>query len=60
MKTPWIENHRGEWANSEGFVIEIRPLDEKRASVDLSSFFGLEAYFRREPNKDTGKFPRLG
>ena len=135
MKTPWIENYRGEWANSEGFVIVIRPLDEKRASVDISfneqpilrpwsedspcenlnavyreddglglevglgrdgfslfldyesagvtserewissglsryesdqdaerwtSFFGLEAYFRREPNKDTGKFPRLG
>ena len=36
MMTPWIENYRGEWANSEGFEIVIRPIDEERASVDIS------------------------
>jgi hypothetical protein len=36
MKTPWIENYRGEWANSEGFEIMIGPIDEKRASVEIS------------------------
>ena len=36
MKTPWIENYRGQWANSKGFEIVIRPLDEKMASVDIS------------------------
>ena len=36
MSTPWIENYRGQWVNSKGFEIVIRPLDEKRASVDIS------------------------
>ena len=36
MKTPWIENYRGRWANSEGFAIMIKPLDETRALVDIS------------------------
>ena len=36
MISPWIENYRGEWENSEGFVIAIRPIDERTALVDLS------------------------
>ena len=36
MSLPWIENYRGEWTNSAGFEIVIRPIDEKRASVDIS------------------------
>lgn len=36
MKTPWIENYRGEWLNSKSFKIVIRPIDEKTASVDIS------------------------
>lgn len=36
MRTPWIENYRGKWENSEGFLLTIRPINEDSASVDIA------------------------
>ncbi len=62
MKTPWIENYRGQWANSKGFKIVIRPLDEKRASVDilLNDNPILRPWCADSPCEDLNAFYREG
>ncbi len=36
MRSPWIENYQGEWKNGGGFLISIRIIDDKKASVDIT------------------------